>query len=216
MPAVRHVIVCEGDSERAYLQRLQSFLDAQPLPSKTFEPPLQFIGPMNATAKTGSFGKIVNTFNKTRRNNKRAPSIHIWADFDLYHRNDGCCADQYAAKPAGIPHFLFSFHNFEDDRLDMWPRFGSPQGRNHFAAPLHKEGYLPEAGRIFPGYRKGEMSPDFISWASLGNVKNNLARQPSSNPHNLVGIRAFADFLIEQIERAYPNLKPTCSPPEPP
>lgn len=213
MPCVRHIIVCEGESEHAYLQRLQSFLDAQPLPDDTFETPIRFIGPMQAVAKTGAFGKSKSAFNKIRKANKTASSIQIWADFDLYHRNDLCCADEYAAKTAGIPDFLFSFHNFEDflalhwsgAQLEEWLRYGSVMGRNHFAAPLHARDYEPEIQRIFPGYRKGELSPDFISWASLGNLKQNLKHEPSSNPHNLHDIRSFAKFLIAEIERAYPG-----------
>jgi hypothetical protein len=213
MPCVRHLIVCEGESEHAYLQRLQSFLDAQPLPDGTFETPIRFIGPMQAVAKTGAFGKLKGAFNKTRKANKTAPSIQIWADFDLYQRNDCGCADEYAAKTSGIPDFLFSFHNFEDflalhssgSQLAEWLRYGSPAGRNHFAAPLHSKNYEPEIERIFPGYRKGTLSPDFISWASLQNLKANLHHQPSSNPRNLQGIRSFAEFLIDQIEQAYPD-----------
>ena len=58
MPTVRHIIVCEGESEWAYLQRLQGFLEDQEVPAGTFESPLHFIGPVSAIAKNGSFGKI--------------------------------------------------------------------------------------------------------------------------------------------------------------
>lgn len=214
MPVTRHLIVCEGESERTYLQRLQSFLDAQKVLPGVFETPLQFIGPVQAIAKTGSFGKLVSTFKKTRTAN-RSRSIQIWADFDLYHRNDCRCAERYAAKTAGIPDFLFSFHNFEDfyalhfdgDQLAAWQHYGGPVGRRHFTAPLHAREYVPEIESIFSGYKKNDLPADFINWTSLRNLKANLAHQPSnSNPHNLVGIRSFATFLIDQIERAYPGL----------
>jgi hypothetical protein len=200
------VIVCEGESERAYLQRLQSFLQPQ-----TPDPvPLRFV--VGEVANKGTFGILKSAFNKTRRDNKKS-SIQIWADFDLYHRNDHRCADNYAAKTAGIPDFLFSFHNFEDflalhlsgAQLAEWLRYGNATGRNHFTSPLHARDYLPEMQRIIPDYQKGTLSPDFISWASLQNLKANLHHQPSSNPHNLQGIRSFAQFLIEQIELAYPG-----------
>lgn len=211
MPCVRHIIVCEGESERAYLQRLQSFLDAQPLPDGTFEPPIRFI--VGAVANKGTFGVLEGAFKKVRKANKTARSIEIWTDFDLYHRNDHGCSNNYAAKTAGIPDFLFSFHNFEDffalhwsgAQLADWLRYGSPERKNHFTAPLHARDYLPEMQRIFPDYQKGTLSPDFISWESLQNLKANLGCQPSSNPHNLQGIRSFARFLIEQIELAYPG-----------
>lgn len=213
MPTTRHIIVCEGESEWAYLQRLQGFLDDQPLEQGAFEPPLRFIVPERVIVKAGSFGKVKSRYNKMRKENKNT-SIQIWADFDLYHRNDLQCADNYAAKTAGIPDFFFSFHNFEDffalhfdgQALAEWLQFGSTAGLRHFTTPLHANGYLPEIKRIFPDYAKGHLPPDFVSWPSLRNLKANLAHQPSwSNPHQLQGIRSFAEFLIQQLEQAYPG-----------
>jgi hypothetical protein len=206
--SVRHIIVCEGESEWAYLQRLQSFLEAQPLPNGSFDPPLILIGPKQAVVKSGTFGKLKSRFNKTRNQNKNS-SIQIWADFDLYHRNNKHCADHYKNKPQGIPNFLFSFHNFEDflalhsdgARFQDWRRFGS---QGHFAMPLHSEDYLPEIQRIFPGHKKGDLSVDFITWDTLKNLKRNLDHQPTSNPNNLQELRGFANFLITEIENAYP------------
>jgi len=213
MPTTRHIIVCEGESEWAYLQRLQAFLDDQEVPPGAFEAPLRFIGPEHAIAKTGSFGKIKSTYNRTRTANKKVRSIQVWADFDLYHRNDYHCAENYASKTAGIPDFFFSFHNFEDffalhfdgEALAQWLKFGGAAGLRHFTIPLHSEGYLPEIKRIFPGYSKGGLPADFVSWASLRNLKANLDHQPKSNPRNLEGILSFAEFLIREIERAYPG-----------
>ncbi len=214
MPTVRHIIVCEGESEWAYLQRLQAFIDDQEVPPDTFEAPLHFISPKSAIARTGSFGKLKTIYNKYRNDNGKRCSIQIWSDFDLYHRNDKHCAEYYAQKTAGIPDFLFSFHNFEDfyalhfdgQTLEEWQRYGGPLGRNHFASPLHCPDYMPEVARIFPGYKKGGLPPDFVSKASLQNLKNNLNLQPDSNPHDLQGVRSFATFIIDQIEQAYPDL----------
>ena len=212
MPCTRHVIVCEGESEWACLQRLQSFLDQQPLADGAFESPLRFIVPERVVVKNGAFGKLKSRFNKTRQQNRKS-SILIWADFDLYHRNDKNCADLYARKTPGIPDFFFSFHNFEDfyalhwggARLAEWLRYGNPAGRGHFTAPLHARDYLPEIQRIFPDYAKGALPADFISWATLRNLKANRPHQPTSNPSNLQGLGRFADFLITEIERAYPR-----------
>lgn len=214
MPTVRHIIVCEGESEWAYLQRLQAFIEDQEVPPNCFEAPLRFISPKSAIAKTGSFGKIKTTYNKTRKTNGTRCSIQVWTDFDLYHRNDNHCAEHYAQKTAGIPDFLFSFHNFEDfyalhfdgATLEKWRHYGGPTGRRHFTAPLHARDYKSEVKRIFPGYKKGGLPPDFVSKASLQNLKNNLHLQPDSNPHKLQGINSFAAFLIRQIEQAYPKL----------
>lgn len=147
-----------------------------------------------------------------RRSNRTA-SIQIWADFDLYHRNDNQCAENYSVKTGGIPDFLFSFHNFEDffalhfdgQELASWLHFGSAAGHRHFTNPLHSHGYLPEIQRIFSGYTKGGLPADFISWSSLRNLKSNLTHQPRSNPYNLQGVLSFAEFLIQEIEKAYPG-----------
>lgn len=208
MPSMRYIIVCEGESEWAYLQRLQSFLDQQPLDTG-FEPPLRFIAPRQAVAKNGKFGSLKRQFNQIYRANKRS-TIRIWADFDLYHRNDNGCADQYARKPEKIPDFHFSYHNFEDfyalhsdgEHFQEWLRFGE---RGHFATPLHADGYLPEIKRIFPSYTKGTVPVDFINWDSLKNLKRNKACHPRTNPHNLQGLGCFADFLISALEHAYPG-----------
>lgn len=212
MPTTRHIIVCEGESEWAYLQRIQGFLDDQELPPRTFETPLRFIVPERIIAKNGSFGILKNRYTRTRTENRRL-SIQVWADFDLYHRNDNQCAQLYAAKTAGIPDFLFSFHNFEDffalhfdgQQFADWIHFGGTAGLRHFTTPLHSHGYLPAIERIFPSYKKGALPADFVSWASLRNLKANLGHQPKANPYNFEAVRSFAEFLISEIERAYPG-----------
>ena len=209
MPCTRHLIVCEGESEWTYLQRLQSFLDQQPLADGAFEPPLRLIAPERVVVKNGTFGRLKSRYNKLRQQNRRS-SIQIWTDFDRYHRNDKSCADQYAHKAAGIPDFLFSFHNFEDfyalhsdgAPFQEWRQFG---WRGHFTTPLHAEGYLPEIQKIFPSYSKGDLPVDFINWDSLKNPKCNRVHCPRFNPHNLQGLASFADFLITELERAYPG-----------
>jgi hypothetical protein len=209
-----HLIVCEGKSEWVYVRRLQRFLDSLPLPPNTFETPLRFVGPEHAAAKNGAFGKLLSSYNKARRDNKKARSIQVWADFDLYHRNDGKCAEHYAAKTEGIPDFLFSFHNFEDffalhfdgEHLALWRHYGGTTGRRHFTKPLHARDYRPEIERIFPGYTKGGLPADFVSWNSLRNLKANLRHQPAaSNPQNLRGFGSFAEFIIREVDRVYPG-----------
>lgn len=213
MPCTRHIIICEGESEWVYLQRLQSFFERQPLPANTFEPPLRLVAPQRVVVKSGSFGKLKSRYNSTRRENKKS-SIQVWADFDLYHRNDQQFADLYAEKSEGIPDFLFSDHNFHDffalhwdgNRFQDWLHFGN---QGHFAIPLHADGYLPEIQRIFPEYHKSELPADFVTCEALKNLKQNRAHQPRSNPRNLQGLGSFADFLIAEIEKAYPgNLDP--------
>lgn len=64
---------------------------------------------------------------------------------------------------------------------------------------------MPEIQRIFPDYGKSSLSPDFLTWDRLRNLKQNLQHQPQSNPHNLQGLGRFADFLVREIEKAYPG-----------
>lgn len=156
MSCTRHIIICEGESEWAYLQRLQSFLEEQPLEFGAFEPALKFFSPKRIIARSGTFGNLKKRYTLTRNDDRKTP-IQIWADFDLYHRNDKHCADHYASKAAGIPDFLFSYHNFEDffalhaeeDKFQEWVKFGEG---GHFTTPLHSREYLPEIKRIFPEY----------------------------------------------------------------
>lgn len=209
MNCTRHIIVCEGESEWAYLKRLQSFLEKQPLDDGAFEPRLLLIAPMRAVVKGGSFSKLKNHYKCVRQENKRA-SIKIWADFDLFHRNDCQSANLYKVKTPGIPDFHFSFHNFEDflalhlddGRFQEWLQIG---GRGHFTNPLHSEKYLSEFSEIFPDYKKGEVPVEFICWNSIKNLKRNKDKKPTSNPHDIQQIKCFADFLIGEIEAAYPG-----------
>lgn len=213
MPTTRYVIVCEGESEWTYLQQLQGFLDIQELPPDTpFETPLRFISSKRLIVQGGSFRQMKTRYNRERQDNKNC-LIEIWADFDLYHRNDQNCADHYKTKHNGIPDFHFSFHNFEDFyalhfdsvALEGWLQFGGLAGTRHFSTPLHSKAYLPEIQSIFPNYKKNSLPTGFVSWESLKNLKANLRQQPKTNPHNLQGVQSFAKFLIEQINQAYPG-----------
>ncbi len=155
------------------------------------------------------FSILKKRYAETRKDSPKV-AIQIWADFDLYHRNDQQSADDYANKPDGIPDFLFSYHNFEDffalhsdgDTFQKWLEFGN---MGHFTKPLHSADYLPKIKIIFPDYAKGNLPADFITWDSLNNLKRNSSRQPRSNPSNLQGLGRFVDFLIAEIERSYPG-----------
>jgi hypothetical protein len=184
---------------------LQSFIEKEA--STSFGPALLLV---SCNVGTGVYGKLVSRYCKEYKGNRCNHNIRVWADFDLYHRNDYGCAVSYANKPPQMPDFLFSFHNFEDffalhhdgAQFESWLRFG---GMVHFSSPLHEDGYLSEIQRIFPEYTKGNLPVDFISWSSLRNLKANLRHQPSFNPHGLQGVRSFAEFLIGEMERAFPG-----------
>jgi len=211
MPTTRHLIICEGESERAYIQRLQAFFEQQPLPGGLFETPLRIFAPPNAVAQSGKFSALKRCYSDVRKENKKV-TIRIWADFDLYLRNDHHCATHYRRKNTNLPDFLFSFHNFEDflalhlpdEPFTRWLEFGR---RGHFETPLHSPDYDREFETILPGYRKGKggLPPDFITWPALARLKSRLSFQPIPRTHDLGGIDKFADFLVTEIERAYPG-----------
>ena len=211
----QHIIVCEGRSEFVYLQRLQSFLDSQ---TGDWNVPLRFIPQLpigsDGSEQGGGFYNVVVKFYKAQhRSNPRSP-IAVWVVDDIYVRQDSARERKnrasYLKKPDGIPDFVFSFHNFEDflvlhmddTALQRWHTAFDPA---HVAHPLHSEDYLRLYEVILPGYRKGDLSPDFITRDSLLRLKTNLASPlvpASADPR----FRSFAQFLIDQIDTAFPDL----------
>ncbi len=126
------IIVCEGASEKAYIQELNRYLEEEDIP-------LHFIPrPSNG----GQYSPVVQKYKEVRKHNKTT-RILIWVDWDRYQRNDNSDMDNYRKKPGDIPDFLFSHMNFEDflsmhrDRAEM-ERWGtSCVGRDHFTTPSH-------------------------------------------------------------------------------
>ena len=209
MSSVRHIFVCEGYSERAYIKSLQAFLDKLPTAHGAWTVPLQFFTKDDYVAGNGSYGALEKCYHKAKTENRNS-KVNIWADFDLYHRDDAGCSRRYAIKGMSLPDFYFSFHNFEDflalhqdgEALQTWLRFGRD---GHFDSPKSSDDSFEWACSVFKGYRKGQLPLDFISAQSLRNLKVNLHRQPRSNPHGLQGI-AFAEFIIGEIERFHPDV----------
>ncbi len=91
------IIVCEGPSERAYIQELNRFL-------KEEEIPVKFIG---KSSGGGQYSIVVNEYKKVKKDNPR-DEILIWVDKDRYLRNDANDMDNYLKKPSNIPNFLFN------------------------------------------------------------------------------------------------------------
>lgn len=209
------IMVCEGRSERAYLQRLQSFLDDQ---TECWPVPLQFIprlpvGGDGSEQGGGYYANILKCF-KSERNKNRKSMIEVWVDDDIYIRGDSERERKnrasYLEKPECIPDFRFSFHNFEDflalhlddAAIQRWHTAFDPA---HAARPLHARDYLPRFEAVFPSYRKGDVSPDFITRDSLSRLKANLASPLVAAPFG-PSFCSFAHFLIEQIDAAFPSL----------
>jgi len=210
-----YIMICEGFSERAYLQRLQSFLEAQ---TGEWPVPLLFIprisvGTDGSEQGGGFYKDVVRCYKAQRRSNPHT-SIEVWVDDDIYVRQDSAAERsnraRYMGKPAGIPDFVFSFHNFEDflvlhlddAAIQRWHTAFAPA---HVARPLHSGDYLSLYKSVIPEYRKGDLSSDFITRESLLRLKANLARPLVSMPADPC-FRSFARFLIEQIDAAFPAL----------
>ena len=147
------ILVCEGESEFAYIQELNRLL--RELEINAILQPI-CIG-------TGFFANVVATYKSIRKNNPRT-TIFIWVDWDIYARNERGCNTTYAHKPDGIPDFCFSRQNFEDflathlpeDELNHWLEVCRQNG--HLEHPLHGEEYLPLfKNYLFPEYSKGNL-----------------------------------------------------------
>ncbi len=148
-----YIIVCEGESERAYIQEL----------NKLFREMEIAVTLIPVCVGTGFFSNVVTTYRKLRKNNQRT-KIYIWVDWDIYARNDRQTLDSYMQRSPGIPAFLFSRQNFEDfivthlnaDRLEQWIDICRKSG--HLQTPLHAEQYLPLfKDNLFPQYQKGDI-----------------------------------------------------------
>ncbi len=178
------LLVCEGPSERAYIQKLNRYFDEE-------EIPLQFIArPSNG----GQFSQVIRKYREQKRNNKKS-IIKIWVDWDIYLRNDAKNMDHYKAKPSDIPDFLFSYLNYEDfltmhldsEILNKWRL--SCNKRNHFTSPSHSSEYIEEFVKFIGNYSKGEI-PFEINKQSLDNLKKH--QEDSSIPFKC----DFADELF--------------------
>ncbi len=203
----QYIVICEGRSEYVYLERLQSFLDNQ---SESWDVPLKFLPKITCENGGGDYKHVVSGYNGQYKKNKRG-RIEIWVDYDIYLRNDRNNLSNYSDKAPGIPDFKFSFHNYEDflvlhmenHLIQNWLTLVKPTG--HFVTPLHSKEYEPLFENIIPGYRKGDLSPDFISKDSLLRLKQNV-QNPIIRPTVDVRFGNFAEFLIGQIDESYPTL----------
>ena len=132
-----YLVICEGDSEVAYVQELNRFLNER--------------GARIVFQAVNSGGGGFSTVRqccrdrKTRRNGR----TFVFADRDIYVRNDSRNSECYEREKEVLPPFLFQTWNFEDFLLlhfpssvvSEWRRVAMANG--HLNNPMHASEYLP-------------------------------------------------------------------------
>ncbi|MBQ8784523.1 MAG: hypothetical protein IJZ59_00580 [Alphaproteobacteria bacterium] len=163
-----YIIICEGPSEKAYLQELNRYLEDNDYPV-TIVP---------KTINNGHFKPAQIKFNEVKKQNPK-DIIYIWVDKDTYIRNDEGDGEKYNKKPKNIPDFHFNYHNFEDflamhmpdDILSNWQEIC--RKKNHFNKPLHANIYEPlYKQNIINDYEKGSMPFPITKEQIINALKN--------------------------------------------
>ena len=149
------ILLCEGESEYAYIQELNRYLRENECNFK-FIP--KVIG-------SGFYSEVQKKHKEVRKDNPRTP-IRILLDDDIYVRNGDNHEQDNSSKLANSGYkeeFLFNVHNFEDflmlhcddETLNQW--LIKCAEKNHKNTPMHSEQYMPLVKEIFPDYEKGEL-----------------------------------------------------------
>lgn len=197
----RFYIVCEGKSEMAYLQLLNRFLS-------DWEIPLNFcfvLAGKNEESGGGQVSLLKQGWHKLQKNfgkaiNRRTRHrCFIWADRDLYIRDDHGCRDAYERERDNLPHILFNGQNFEDffslhlplEKAHEW--CVTCNGLGHFTFPLHSSRYKPLFVKLVPGYKKSSLSDEFDIKEGLRNLRKNTASS------RILQTSDFARFLLEEL-----------------
>ena len=147
------IVICEGDSEKAYIQNINRILHYKNSYGGALFKPI----PVN----TGYFDKVKIKYRTEKKNNQNS-TIVIWLDYDIYKRNSKKCMDFYMNRK-GIPDFLFSHMNFEDflilheneETISKWKKLSG----DHFEEPMQSSEYQNKFKQIMPNYKKGELTP---------------------------------------------------------
>lgn len=222
-------LICEGPSERTYIQRLSSFIaDQMPPMEDGFTPKLTIFPTVtNDKIGGGSFKLVNRTYRKVSLQNKKLP-LRIWVDCDIYIRNSNASeranATGYAQKKR-MPDFNFMVMNYEDfvamhfpeDVFVAWKQ--EMQNAGHFNVPLHGEEYKPHFEKIWQmylasvgkssgeRYKKGSLPEDFISVDSLTNMVRHCGDPDLLKLFKLhAPAGAFPLFLSGMLQLAYPDV----------
>ena len=162
------IILCEGESEIAYIQELNRYLRENEC-DFIFIPKL--IG-------SGFFTDVHKKHKEERKKNLRTP-IKIFLDDDIYVRNEGKREQDNGSLFANSEYkdeFMFNTHNFEDflmlhyddDTLGQW--LTKCTETNHRSVPMHSVQYMPLVKGLFPNYEKGELLFSPIDQEKLDNL----------------------------------------------
>ena len=225
-----YLIVCEGASEANYLTLLTRLLQTLPPPECLKGYSLRFNLPQLEGASldtkseyagrcvgSGRYIHLKKAWQKARKDNAGV-DIHVWADWDLYERNDWNCLTDYMAKPKGIPDFHFSFQNFEDfwamhledGIFQTWLNLMT--SKNHWTTPLHSDGpngYLPLFQRLVSGYEKGELKLEDLTVERLNNMRRHIPDVQALRAQTLpISFHLFAEFLSQTLNWFYPEVFP--------
>lgn len=189
-----YLIVCEGSSEKAYIQELNKFLNKNEY-NFTLIP--HVIGSGHCKIATEKY--------KTVKKNNPRQIIKIWVDRDTYIRNDQNDATVYKKKSKSIPDFFFSLQNFEDflamhmddKNMDTWAQ--ECFRHSHHKKPMQEDEYLPLFREcLFGNYEKGQI-PFEITQERLNNLFIH------NNDKNCFFKCDFATFL-EGLMKKYPPI----------
>lgn len=196
-------VVCEGKSERNYIEALNRLLrdNGANIPLVLYPQSV----PKGKEVGGGHFSHIVETYRKEKKRNPKQGEIWIWVDWDAYMRNDRDTTTLYQRRPSDIPEFLFSYQNFEDflilhctpDRVKQWVAICNAHG--HIEHPLHSAEYIPLFRQLFPEYEKGKL-PDRL--AKLSEEDIGIALQNSLDdtiPFKCDFIERLARFISERF-----------------
>ncbi len=147
------IIVCEGQSEVAYIQELNRLLTETHI--------RVVLIPKNVGG--GHYSQVGKRYKGEKARNPRS-QILIWVDYDIHARNDNETRTAYENKTQGIPDFYFNHQNFEDflalhlskEVIEDWQTRCLQHG--HFTQPLHADQYKDlYRSHVSKDYLKGEM-----------------------------------------------------------
>lgn len=223
MDPENYIVVCEGPSERAYLQRLNEFLEKKLPVNDNYLPRLKLIPKIvNDGEGGGQFSLVRKSFRKCQRE-QRETKIQVWIDIDIYIRNPA--EEKAYAKKEGVPDFLFSVMNFEDflalhfDEVYFKNWCESIAKAGHLSSPLTSEKHALIFEPIWndqtnkwqisnAAYKKGNMPVDFVSKERLCNMIRHV-QDPQIvkffSGTRKFSQRTFAEFLSECLQRLYPE-----------